>query len=112
MVEGEVEVSGDVLTLPGGAKLDVKSAVHFLTDVTETGDPYDVIGRVKDLEALAKLGGEQIADSVLIGDTAYVVVEGFLCTPQPDQDFGSVAADDESGPACLARFFEKTSGGV
>jgi hypothetical protein len=41
------------------------------------------VGRVKDLEQVAALNGEHCAESVIIGDHAYDVIEGFLGEPMP-----------------------------
>ena len=114
MAEDRVVVDGDVLTLPGGTRqFSLKTAVHFLVDVTETGDPHGLIGLVKDIDALTALGGEHVSDSVILGDTAYEVKEGFLGTPSAS----AVAVDatieekvvegteGEGAIADLARFF-------
>lgn len=107
MAEDRVSVEGDVLTLPGGTRqFSLKSAVHFLVDVTETGDPHGLIGLVKDIDSLTELGGEHVSDSVILGDTAYEVKEGFLGTPSGNAAPGDDADGAASGAlADLARFF-------
>lgn len=105
MAEDRVSVDGDVLTLPGGTRrFSLKTAVHFLVDVTETGDPHGLIGKVKDIDALTALGGEHVSDSVILGDTAYEVKEGFLGTPSSAEGAGD-GDPGEGVLADLARFF-------
>jgi hypothetical protein len=55
----------------------VTPAVHFLRLVTGA-DENDLIGRVKTEEQLATLGAEHMADSVVLGETAFEVVPGYL----------------------------------
>ncbi|MFK8000981.1 MAG: hypothetical protein AB8H86_15405 [Polyangiales bacterium] len=106
MAEDRVSVDGDVLTLPGGTRqFSLKTAVHFLADVTETGDPHGLLGKVKDVEALTALGGEHVSDSVILGDTAYEVKEGFLGTPSGTAEEAGDADPGEGALADLARFF-------
>jgi hypothetical protein len=80
--EDRVEVQGEVMvTKPEGQRLTLTTAVLFKAEVTGTEDQHELIGRVKDLEQLGQLGGEHYADSVILGDNAYQVVEGFAGTP-------------------------------
>ena len=82
VVEEKVSLEGEVLTLSGvGHQLRLASAVRFLSECGGAGDDADLIGRVKDLEGLASLGGEHYADSVILGEAAYQVEEGFVATP-------------------------------
>ena len=124
LTDGRVEVDGETMTLrPEGQKFNLKSAVHFVTEVTDEGDPHRLLNRVKDLEQLAETGGEHYSDSVLVGDTAYQVVEGFV--GEPIAEAASVptghslasatrAATGDGTPSgeidLLARFFLSSSG--
>jgi hypothetical protein len=82
LAEGRVEMEGDVMTsLPERNRFRLKTAVLFLEEVTGAGDPHRLIGKVKDLDQLASLGGEYAAGSVVLGDRAYNVVEGFVGEP-------------------------------
>ncbi len=110
LAEGRVQVDGDVLQLPASTKrFTLKTAVHFTADLTETGDPHQLLGRVKDVEALAAMGGEHVSDSVILGDTAYLVVEGFLGEPATSGEPGNTIpppdAPTDDNLARLARFF-------
>ncbi|MFW5925441.1 MAG: hypothetical protein ACOCV4_04695 [Myxococcota bacterium] len=115
--EGRVDVQGETMTVqPEGHAFHLESALHFKSEVTEEGDEAGLIGRVKDFTQLAELGGEHCADSVILGDAAYEVVEGFVGEPIPDEvasgpDLAAAArAAAGEGPAAgeidlLARFF-------
>ena len=94
--EGSVTVEGDVMTLDTTQHFRLLSAVCFTEELTGEGDPHDLIGRVKDLNTLTELGGEHVSDSVLLGDNAYTVVEGFL--GQPVEPTKPPAKADGSGP--------------
>lgn len=73
-----------------GGKLVVKeprsthpasSAVHF-TKLVSGEDVHALVGRVKTDAQIAALGGEQMADTVIMGDSAYEVVPGFITEAQ------------------------------
>ena len=119
--EERVDVDGDVMTLrPEGQKFRLKTALRFLEELAEGGDEAALVGKVKDLEQLAELGGEHCADSVILGDNAYQVVEGFVGEPlfdeQPAGTGSSLASaaqaalgEEEGTPSAeidlIARFF-------
>jgi hypothetical protein len=76
---GRASLVGDELTiLPEARRFLLTSAVRFVAEVAEGRDPHDLVGKVKDLEQLAAIQGEHSAQSVIIGDNAYDVIEGFL----------------------------------
>lgn len=77
-----VDVDGEVMTLKDeGRKFKLETAVVFLEEVTGAGDPHDLVGKVKDLGQITALGGEYASGSVILGDNAYTVVEGFVGDP-------------------------------
>ena len=81
--EDRVKIDADIMTLSGdGRSFRLRAAVRFLK-VSSTGsaDPNQLVGRVKLLDDLASLGGEQFMESVIVGDTAYDVQSGFLGEP-------------------------------
>jgi len=85
---------GDELWLQGEAVAGFRlaSAVRFL-EVEVGEDAAGLLDRVLDLERLAERGGEHVAGSVLLGETAYRVQEGFLATPlEPDRAVEALAA--------------------
>ncbi|MCA9529683.1 MAG: hypothetical protein KC543_06085, partial [Myxococcales bacterium] len=81
-VSGELaDLDGDRLTLSdGGAAFALEPAVLFTDEVTDSGDAAALIGKVKCLSQLPALGAEHYADSVLLDETAYTVVEGYVGT--------------------------------
>lgn len=82
LTEERIEVEGDVMvTQPEGHRFVLTTAVLFKTEVTGTPDPHGLIGKVKDVEQLVAIGAEHYADSVILGESAYQVVEGFAGKP-------------------------------
>ncbi len=80
--EERIQLDGDVLTLtPEGQCFRLASAVRFLSEVAGGGDDANLVGKVKSMEQLAALGGEHCAGSVIVGEDAYEVIEGFLGEP-------------------------------
>jgi len=118
-----VTVDGEIMTLkPEGQQFRLLTAVHFVKEVAEGGDEAHLVGKVKDVQAVEGIGGELCSDSVILGDNAYEVVEGFLGEPigapasndglASGQDLAAAAlaaAGDDSQPEgevdLLARFF-------
>ena len=81
MAEGRAQVVGETLLLDGQA-FRLETAARFVGEVAGGGDEPDLVGRVKSLEQIEKLGGEHVAASVVLGDNAYEVVDGFLASPE------------------------------
>lgn len=79
--DGRVTLDDDLLTLSGGMQLRLTSALRFMEEVAEGTDPNDLVGKVKTLADVTALSGEHCADSVIVGDNAYQVIEGFVCDP-------------------------------
>jgi len=104
--EGRVLLVGDELTVsPEGRRLQLQSALRFTAEVASGEDPHGLVGKVKTQEQLAALSGELCADSVIIGDSAYQVVEGFLGELLPGVRRPSkrkTSAKLEAGPDALA----------
>ena len=75
---GRVELKGRVLTLlPEKKSFQLTGAVRFVA--MEAGDDTaGVLGKVKTLEALKRMGAEHYMESVILGDSAYKVQQGFL----------------------------------
>ncbi len=78
----KVEVSGDVLTLRAGGGGGFRLAAASLFKKVSAGndEAHRLVGKVKDDQAVAALGGEGYMTSVIVGDTAYEVEPGFLAT--------------------------------
>jgi hypothetical protein len=112
--EERVEVSGDVLTLQqDGQRFQLATALHFLSEVAGGGDPQSWLGKVKQLESIIEAGGEHVSGSVLLGESAFEVIEGFIGLPIHDAASSlAAAAQSALGEAPprddidqLARFF-------
>jgi hypothetical protein len=71
-----------VVVEEGGASFPVVSAVHFV-QLASGEDTHKLLSRVKTEAQLQGLGAEQMADSVLIGETAYEVVPGYIAEVSP-----------------------------
>ncbi len=107
MTDGRVEVDGEVMTLlPDRQRFRLKTAVHFIEELAG-GDPAELIGKVKNVDQLIEMGGEHVADSVIYGDSAYRVIEGFLGEPIWDEHATPPSGDPVPGDnvVALARFF-------
>jgi hypothetical protein len=101
--EDRVEIDGEVLvTRPEGQRFALTTAVLFKEEVSGSDDAHGLVGRVKDLEQLAELGAEHYADSVLMGENAYQVVEGFAGTPLQTEEEAHGVGDSMSAAARAA----------
>ena len=81
-VDNKVQVAGDRMTLAAdGRSFVIRPAVLFLQVAGNDPDAADLLGRVKDDQALAAMGADQYMNSVIVGETAYDVCCGFLGDP-------------------------------
>jgi hypothetical protein len=77
--EERIEVQGDVMTLcADGRAFIIRPAVLFNRVAGPEEDERGLVGTVLDEEALARLDADHYMSSVIIGDTAYDVMVGFL----------------------------------
>ena len=86
--EGRLKVAGEA-----GPGFPVVPAVHFVRLVTGA-DEQGLVAKVKTESQLGRLGAEQMADSVLLGESAYEVVSGYVtevAAPPPPEKPGSEA---------------------
>jgi len=80
--EAKVQVEGDEMTLVAdGRSFAIRPAVLFVKVAGDDADSADLLGRVKDDQALAAMGADQYMNSVIVGDTAYDVRSGFVGDP-------------------------------
>ena len=80
--EGRVEVSGRELTIRAeNRRYQIVDAIRVLREVTHGQDQYDIVGQVKSVNFLMELGAELLGTSMILGESAYDVVPGFLGTP-------------------------------
>jgi hypothetical protein len=82
IVDEKASIDGDTLVVrETSARYRVAQAVYFEADVSGGADPHGFVGRVKETATLAGLGAEHYMDSVLLGDSAYKVTQGFTGVP-------------------------------
>lgn len=81
---GRATLEGDTMTLVElGRVFLVRPAVRFTGITGSSLDAYDLVGLVKDADELAQMGADHMANSVIYGDTAYEVENGFIGQPLP-----------------------------
>jgi len=77
-----VDLKGDELTIKSeGRRYKIIEAIRVLREVTESADPHELIGRVKSRAFLEELGAEILESSMVLGDNAYDVIQGFVGAP-------------------------------
>ncbi len=76
--QGRIAVDGNVLTILGeGKNFSLTSAVRFMK--MEAGDDTaGLLQKVKTTDALKQMGAEHYMESVILGESAYQVQQGFL----------------------------------
>jgi len=79
--QGSASLSEDLITLDDGRCFHLLPAVAFHSVVGAETDPHSVLGTVKTRKQLVELSADHYGDSVLIGEVAYQVVEGFVGEP-------------------------------
>lgn len=110
--QGRVQVEGNVLTILGERKdFSLTSAVRFMK--MEAGeDVAGLLQKVKTNDALKQMGAEHYLESVILGESAYHVQQGFLADanalrraaqvsqpPPPAAQAGSTGSTGSKGPA-------------
>ena len=80
--EGVAELDGDTLqVLPEKHAFDLQTAVLFENEVTGAGDALGLLGKVKDVGQIAEMAGDYSQGTVIVGDLAYEVTDGFVGMP-------------------------------
>ncbi len=83
-VEEKIDVEGDVLTIKEEARsYDLVPAVRFMTEVGGAGDAGGLLGKIKETGQLRDLGADYYPGSVIVGEAAYEVIDGFVGYPRP-----------------------------
>jgi hypothetical protein len=86
----QVELQGEVITLrPSQRQIRLTPASFFKNVAGHSLDSLGLVGKVKDQDAIAGLGGEAYMSSVVIGEDAYDIEPGFLArevAPAPGGD--------------------------
>lgn len=84
LTEGAAEIKENniILRLDNTLVGDLEEAYYFVRNVVSGSDSRELIGKVFTREEVLKLGGDIMQNSVIIGDDAYDVEEGFLVFEQ------------------------------
>jgi 3-oxoacyl-ACP reductase-like protein len=98
--QGRIQVDGNVLTILGEQKsFALTSAVRFIK--MEAGDDNaGLLAKVKTTDALKQMGAEHYMESVLLGESAYQVQQGFLADANALRR--AAAASQPQAPAAAA----------
>ena len=95
--QGRIDLDGRSIALLSGQargrRYALEPAVRFLRIAGGGEDVLGLVARVKTLAQVRELGGEAMADSVVVGDVAYEVEPGFLA------EASAVEAASRAGPA-------------
>ncbi len=84
IMDEKILLDGERLTLiKENQNYRVRQAAYFVSDVGDGEDVHQLIGRVKDLEEISQMGAEHYLDSVIIEDSAYQVITGFMGEQTP-----------------------------
>jgi hypothetical protein len=82
MTAGTTDLRGTELTVVAeGRRYRIAEAVRVLREVSGTPDANELVGRVKSKPYLIELGAEVLEGSMILGDNAYDVVQGWTGTP-------------------------------
>jgi hypothetical protein len=81
LADGRGHVVGETLFLDS-QPFHLTTALRFMNEVAGGGDETRLVGRVQTLEQIVEAGGEHASTSVVLGDNAYEVVEGYLAEPE------------------------------
>ena len=100
--EGVAELSGDTLhVLPERHAFDLTTGVLFETEVTGAGDALGLLGKVKDVDQIAEMAGDYSQGTVIVGDLAYEVTDGFVGVPAASELLAVISSNPpmrKSGP--------------
>src|SRR5262249_45346447 len=96
--DNRVDLKGEDLRLVAeGRRFRIIEAVRILREVTGAADPHELLGRVKTRAFLTELGAEMLEHSMILGDNAYDVVQGFVGAP-----IGNFAEYKKNAPAAAS----------
>jgi hypothetical protein len=97
--QGRIAVDGNVLTILGeGKNFSLTQAVRFMK--MEAGDDTaGLLQKVKTTDALKQMGAEHYMESVILGESAYQVQQGFLADANALRRAAAVSAPPAPKPA-------------
>jgi hypothetical protein len=82
LVDGTIDVKGAELTIAAeGRRYKIADAVRVIREVSGTPDVNEIVGKVKSKPYLIELGAELLEGSMILGDNAYDVVQGWTGVP-------------------------------
>ena len=97
--DNRVDLNGeDLLLKEPGRHYRIIEAVRIVREVSGSADPHELLGRVKTRAFLTELGAEVLEGSMIFGDNAYDVVQGFVGAP-----IGSFADYRKTAPPTAPR---------
>jgi len=97
--QGRIEVNGNVLTILGEHKsFALTPAVRFIK--MEAGDDNaGLLAKVKTTDALKQMGAEHYRESVILGENAYQVQQGFLADANALRRAAAASQAQQAGSA-------------
>jgi hypothetical protein len=105
-IEGIVELTpSELVMVAEGRRFSIAEAVRVLVEVTGSPDPHGIVGKVRTRASLEALGAEIFEGSMVLGDNAYDVVEGWMGSLVPGARVPETS--EPSVEALLARFLTK-----
>ncbi len=82
MLDSTIDVKGSELTIVAeGRRYKIADAVRVIREVSGTIDANELVGKVKSKPYLLELGAELLEGSMIMGDNAYDVVQGWTGVP-------------------------------
>jgi hypothetical protein len=100
--QGRIALDGQSISVLSGEgqgrRYALEPAVRFLGVAGGGGDTHQLVARVKTLDQVRELGGESMADSVVLGEIAYEVEPGFLAEASAVEAAGRAAPVAASQP--------------
>ncbi len=107
ILEEKISLDDDRLVIADDQRAyRVCQAVYFVSDVGDGGDTHKLVGRVKEVTKLEDMGAEHYMDSVLVDESAYQVVQGFVGMP-----YAKEASDAADQPRDLSGALTIQAGG-
>jgi hypothetical protein len=105
--QGRIDLVGNVMSLLAGEgkgrSYALEPAVRFLRVAGGDADPNQLLARVKPLAHLREMGAEAVSDSVVLGDVAYEVEQGFLVEAAAVEAAVSAPREEPAGAATPGR---------
>jgi hypothetical protein len=105
--QGRIDLDGQSISLLSGEgqgrRYALEPAARFLRVAGGGSDPHQLVARVKTLDQVRELGGESMADSVVLGEIAYEVEPGFLAEASAVEAAGRATPGASAQPAGTPR---------